>query len=140
MAQADHLVHLAVLVDRERRRQRLREVLGVGDRELDLAGGQVRVDVARLALDDLAGGGEDVLGPQPLGQRVRVGRRLGVEDELDDAGAVAQVDEDQPAVVAPAVDPAGHAHALADAGGVELAGPGVAVRALALVGSRAVAS
>ena len=32
------------------------------------------------------------------------------------------------AVVAPAVDPAGHAHVLADARGVELAGPGVAVR------------
>ena len=32
------------------------------------------------------------------------------------------------AVVAPAVDPAGHAHVLADACGVELPGPGVAVR------------
>ena len=32
------------------------------------------------------------------------------------------------AVVAAAMDPAGHAHALADACGVELAGPGVAVR------------
>ena len=30
-----------------------------------------------------------------------------MEDELDDAGAVAQVDEDQAAVVAAAVDPAG---------------------------------
>ena len=51
-----------------------------------------------------------VLGPQPLRQRVRLGRRLRMEDELDDAGAVAQVDEDQAAVVAAAVDPAGHAH------------------------------
>ena len=42
-------------------------------------------------------------------------------------GAVAQVDEDQPAVVAAAVHPAGDAHGLADARGVELAGPGVAV-------------
>ena len=39
--------------------------------------------------------------------RVRLGGRLRVEDELDEAGAVAQVDEDQPAVVAAAVHPAG---------------------------------
>ena len=52
----------------------------------------------------------------------------GWNDELDDPGAVAQVDEDDAAVVAAAVDPAGHAHVLAHARGVELAGPGVAVR------------
>ena len=51
-----------------------------------------------------------------------------MEDELDDPGAVAQVDEDQAAVVAAAMDPAGDAHVLADACGVELAGPGVAIR------------
>ena len=55
-------------------------------------------------------------------------RVLGVEDELEDARAVAQVDEDQAAVVAAAVDPARHADALAGARGVELARPGVAVR------------
>ena len=49
-----------------------------------------------------------------------------MEDELHEARAVAQVDEDQPAVVAAAVDPAGHADLVADAGGVEGAGPGVA--------------
>ena len=43
--------------------------------------------------------------------RVRLGRRLRVEDELEQPGAVAQVDEDQAAVVAAAVDPAGHARA-----------------------------
>jgi hypothetical protein len=36
-------------------------------------------------------------------------RLVGVEDELQETGPVAQVDEDQPAVVAPAVNPAGHA-------------------------------
>jgi hypothetical protein len=50
-----------------------------------------------------------------------------VEDELDEPRAVAQVDEDQPAVVAAAVDPARDADLLADARGVELAAPGVAV-------------
>ena len=45
----------------------------------------------------------------------------GWNDELHQPGAVAQVDEDQPAVVAAAVDPAGDADGLADARGAELA-------------------
>ena len=40
--------------------------------------------------------------------------------------AVAQVDEDQPAVVAAAVDPAGDADLAAGVGGAQIAGPGVA--------------
>ncbi len=53
--------------------------------------------------------GDHVLGAQPLGGGEGRRRRVRVEDELDDARAVAQVDEDQPAVVAAAVDPAGDA-------------------------------
>ena len=56
--------------------------------------------------------GQHVLGAQALGQRRS--RRARVEDELDDARAVAQVDEDQAAVVAAAVDPAGDADLAAD--------------------------
>ncbi len=52
---------------------------------------------------------------------------VGVEDELDDAGAVAQVDEDQAAVVAAAVNPAGDADLGADPVGQHLAAPRVAV-------------
>ena len=44
---------------------------------------------------------------------VRLRRGLGMEDELHEARAVAQVDEDQAAVVAPAVHPAGDADGLA---------------------------
>ena len=50
-----------------------------------------------------------------------------MEDELDDAGAVAQVDEDQPAVVAAAVDPAGDPHLGIDPVAQHFAAPGVAV-------------
>ena len=50
-----------------------------------------------------------------------------MEDELDDAGAVAQVDEDQAAVVAAAVDPAGDPGLGVDPVGEHLAAPGVAV-------------
>ncbi len=37
---------------------------------------------------------------------MRVGGSVGVKDQLEDAAAVAEVDEDQPAVIAAAVDPA----------------------------------
>src|SRR4051812_27528987 len=49
-----------------------------------------------------------------------------MEDELEDAGAVAQVDEDQPAVVAAPVHPAGHPGLVANAVAEHLATPGVA--------------
>ena len=55
-------------------------------------------------------------------RRVRLRRLRRVEDELHEAAAVAQVDEDQAAVVAPAVHPAGEAHLAAHVGGAELAG------------------
>ena len=45
----------------------------------------------------------------------------GMEDELHDARAVAQVDEDQAAVVAAAVHPAGDARRRAGALGAEVA-------------------
>ena len=68
-----------------------------------------------------------MLGAQPLGDGVGLARRLGMEDELDEARAVAQVDEDQPAVVAAAVHPAGDAHGVAGARRRRAPGPGVAV-------------
>ena len=68
--------------------------------------GEVRVDVLGRALDDLALGGDDVLGAQVLGHGEGVARGLRVHDELHEPRAVAQVDEDEPAVVAAAVDPA----------------------------------
>src|SRR5205085_7774586 len=46
---------------------------------------------------------------------------------LQQARAVAQVDEDQAAVVAPSVDPAGHADLLVHVVAANEAGPGVAV-------------
>src|ERR1700691_3492463 len=49
-----------------------------------------------------------------------------MEDELHKTGAVAHVDEDQAAVVAAAVHPAGDARRGVGAGGRELGGPGVA--------------
>ena len=55
------------------------------------------------------------LGAQLVRARVRLGRGLRVEHDLHEAGAVAQVDEHEAAVVAAPVDPAGDSHLLADA-------------------------
>ncbi len=56
-----------------------------------------------------------------LALRVALGRELLVENDLRDAGAVAEVEEDEVAVVAAAVDPAHQNHLLAGVGGAQLA-------------------
>src|SRR3954454_6003602 len=113
--------------DGDRRRLGRRQALQRADVDLDLACRQVRVDFLLGALDDLALGGDDVLGAQVLGEAERVAGGLRVDDELHDAGAVAQVDEDQAAVVAAAVHPSGQAHLGAAAVGAQLPAPRVAV-------------
>ena len=55
--------------------------------------------VAQLHVSD---DGDDELGAQRLGLVVDAGVRLGVEDNLSDAGAVAQVDKDKVAEIAAA--------------------------------------
>src|SRR5439155_12401 len=74
-----------------------------------------------------AGGAQDVLGAQLVRQLEGGAGAVGVEDELDDPGAVAQVDEDQPAVIAAAMDPAGDPRLRIDPIGQDLAAPGVPV-------------
>ena len=106
VAQTQVLVHRGVLVDRERRRVGVGQDLECGHGELDLPGGQVRVDVLGRPARDLAGGRDHVLGAQPVRGGVGLGRGIGMEHELDDPRALPQVDEDQTAVVATAVHPA----------------------------------
>ncbi len=50
-----------------------------------------------------------------------------MEDQLHQARAIAQVDEDQPAVIAAAVHPSGDTGSTAGARRGQLGGPGVAV-------------
>jgi hypothetical protein len=52
---------------------------------------------------------------------VAVGRELLVEHDLGNAGAVAQIEKDQVAVVAAPVDPAHQNHLLAGVGGAQVA-------------------
>ena len=67
------------------------------------------------------GRAEDELVPDVVRGRGRLGRALRVDDELADPRRVAEVDEDEPAVVAAPRDPAGERVALADVVGPELA-------------------
>jgi hypothetical protein len=73
----------------------------VVDLELDFAGRDVRVHSIGRPSDDLALGSEDELVPHVVCRLRRLRCPLRIDDELTDAGLVAQVDEDETAVVAP---------------------------------------
>ena len=103
VAQPDVVTGLDLVVHRQRQRRGLGEHLQLADGHLDLAGGQLRVLVALGAAGHLAGD----LDAELVAQRVRV---LLAEHHLDHTGAVAQVDEDDTAVVAPAGHPPGERH------------------------------
>ncbi len=64
----------------------------------------------------LPGDADDRLGLQVRGARAELGVALGVELDLGDPLAVAQVDEDDAAVVADGVDPAGERDGRAEVG------------------------
>lgn len=67
-----------------------------------------------VAGDDFAGDAEDVFAAYGAGGGVRIGVAFGADDDLDDAVAVAEVEEDQAAVVAAAVYPAAELDAASD--------------------------
>ena len=98
---------LGVVGDLEGQRRGGVENLDVGDDDLDLAGGQVRVGVALGPGAHLTGDGQDVLGAQVVGD-------LLPDDDLGDTRGVPQVDEGHASVVTPSVHPSGEGHDLAD--------------------------
>ena len=104
----------ALLVELERQRVAPREDLELRDLELDLACRQTRVDSVRSATHELSLGPEHELVADDVRGLGSAGRVLGVDHELADAGVVAQVDEDETAVVAPARGPAGERHPATD--------------------------
>src|SRR5918994_1059809 len=115
VAQADGLVGLDPVVEGEGRRLGRVEDLDLALAHLDLAGGQAVVDRALGAGPDRAGDAHDPLG---------AGLDRPVDHALDDALAVAQVDERElVAVLAAARHPAAQRDPFADVGGAELAAP-----------------
>src|SRR5581483_11708588 len=138
VAEAQLLVDV-LLVELERQRRRGREDVELRDLQLDLARRDVRVDRLGRALDDLAGRADDELVADAVRDPGGLGGALGVDHELADPALVAEVDEDQAAVVAAAGDPAGERHGRARLLRAQVAGvlgaPGLAHRAVSLATS-----
>jgi hypothetical protein len=117
--EADVLRVIVLARHGERQFGRGAEHLHVGDEHLDRTRREVGVFRARRALSHLSIDAHHPLGPHGLGEpeggRVRVGHAL------RDSVVVAQIDEQDAAVVANAVAPAGEAHGRADIGGAQVA-------------------
>ena len=86
--------------------------------QLHGARGQLRVLAARQAGRDGALHPHHELRAHRGGDRMRLGRLLGVDDDLGDAVAVAEVEEDELAEVTSAIDPARQAGGPPDVLGV----------------------
>ena len=86
--------------------------------------------------DDLAPRAQDELAADVVGDRGCLGRAVGVDHELDEPRVVAQVDEDETAVVSPTRGPAGEGQPLPDVVG----GDQAAVRVAPLVHASTVAA
>ena len=82
--------------------------------EADRAGGEVGIHRRPVPRLDRAVDGDDAFQLQPFQHRQR--RAVGIGDDLGHAVMVAQIDEQHPAMIALAMDPAGQAHGLADIG------------------------
>ena len=78
------------------------------DHHFNVTGRQLLVDRPALAIDDLARNGDDRLDSQRIERRKCV--RPGAADQLGQPIMVAQIDEQHPAMVALAVDPARQAN------------------------------
>ena len=99
------LVDVALLVDVERGSLGLVQDRHTFDRDLDLAGRKVRVDRLVGASRHPTRHLHNPLAAHLSREAVRLRVQVGVEDGLHDAGAVAQVNEDQVAVIPSPVNP-----------------------------------
>ena len=108
------------VLDEEGRRLAPVEDLRLRDVDLHLSGGELRVHV-RAARDHLAAHADAVLEAQLVGQLLQLLAGVFLEDDLRQAGAVAQVDEHRSPVVATVVHPAEQDHLAAGLPGGQLA-------------------
>ena len=129
--QPDGVLHVGVLHDLEGRGGGLGQQAQLGDLHLDVAGGQV--GVLGLPLPHQALGGDDIL-PSEGGRLLKkIPGGAVVKGQLEQAGAVPQVHEDQAAQVALALDPAADGNLLADVGRGEGAAVAGAAKVLQIV-------
>ena len=108
------------------RRLRARDDLELVHLQLDSARGDVRVHGVGRPAHDFALRTHDELGTDVVRGLRRLGGAFGVHHELHDARVVAEVDEDETAVVSPARDPACHGELLPNVIGTDVAGIQVA--------------
>ena len=118
---ARRLVGVRIVVKREGRRGGLVQNGTLLDHDVDLAGGQFRVCRVLGALAYKSRDLDAPLGTHLLAQGKAGGGMVGVEDHLGDALAVAQVHEDEAAVVAALAHPARQGNGLADVAFAQLA-------------------
>ncbi len=115
VAQAHVFARVHAVLDLEGRRLRGVEHLDLGHEHLDLTGLDAGVLHALGTLAHRAGHHDRPLQAHALrGVEGRAARVLGVKGDLRHALAVAQIDEDQAAMVTPVPHPAGQGHGLAD--------------------------
>ena len=119
--EADFFVLNGFFRGREGCEARVVEDADLGGLDLDFAGGHFGIDGVGIAEAHLPNGGDDVLGADLFTFQVAFRSQFLVEDDLGDAGAIAEVEEDEVAVVAAAIDPAHEDDLLAGVGGAEVA-------------------
>ena len=113
---------MRVLVEREWQGGGGVENLVGREQHLDFAGSHVGIDGAFGARADAAKDHQHVLILEVRGALKQLGGEfLRIEDDLHQAGTVAQVDKDDAAVIAPAVHPALEHNLLADLAGGHIA-------------------
>ena len=105
----------------ERRRFALVEDFEALGPQIDLARFELGVDHVLGPGDDLAGDADHVFAAQSAGRGVHLGPLVGIEHDLRLAVPVAEVDKDEPAVVAVTFDPTAERGRLAHVGGTQLA-------------------
>ena len=120
--QAAFLGHLVMFIGHERGRGADRENVHGLDADFDRAGGELGVDQALAASGDGGADADDPFGAELAALFVNgLATKVGVEDELGQTVPVAQVDEDQSAVVAVGMNPAGQFDFRTHVGRAELA-------------------
>jgi hypothetical protein len=134
--QADVFRIFLVAENRHRQFRRRTQHLDLGRKHLDLPGRQIGIVGTRRAGAHLAVDPHHPFRAQRLGRLE--GRAVGIGHDLGQAVMVAQVDEQQAAMIADAVAPAGDAHRLANMGVAELAA-GVGAIAMHVSGIRGIA-
>ena len=114
VGQADVFGIVRLVEDRQRQLARRAQHFDIADEDLDRAGRQRLVDRLRRAHLHVAVDAQAPFGAHRLGKLER--GRIGVDHALRHAVVVAQVDEEQAAVIAHAVHPARQARGGADMG------------------------